>query len=242
MNIPIRRYQNLLLGYLKPQWPRVALLALVLLTSIGLELLNPQILRSFIDAATAQGPQQELISTALLFIGVALLHQLLSVAATYFSENVGWRATNALRADLAAHCLALDLSFHNARTPGELIERVDGDVSTLANFFSRFVVVVVGSSVLLLGILALVVREDARAGLLFLAVSAASLSFSVWARRIGARYAVAQRQASAELFAFLEERLIALPDIQANGAQAYVLYRAQLLLRELFRRAQKAVF
>ena len=42
----------------------------------------------------------------------------------------------ALRADLAEHCLYLDMSFHNARTPGEMIERVDGDVNVLANFFS----------------------------------------------------------------------------------------------------------
>ena len=30
----------------------------------------------------------------------------------------------ALRADLAEHCLRLDMSFHNAHTPGEMIERV----------------------------------------------------------------------------------------------------------------------
>jgi len=63
----------------------------------------------------------------------------------YWSERVAWTATNALRADLAAHLIGLDLSFHQAHTPGELIERVDGDVNALAGFFSSFVVRLVSS-------------------------------------------------------------------------------------------------
>ena len=60
-------------------------------------------------------------------------------ATTYVGEDVSWTATNALRADLTQHCLRLDMDFHNARTPGELIERIDGDASELANFFSQLV-------------------------------------------------------------------------------------------------------
>ena len=54
MNASLTRHRNLLLGYLRPQWPQVTLLAVLLLSGIGLELLNPQILRAFIDTA-AQG-------------------------------------------------------------------------------------------------------------------------------------------------------------------------------------------
>jgi hypothetical protein len=57
MNVSLTRHGNLLLGYLRPQWPRVALLAALLLGGIGLELLNPQILR----AAEAAG--QEVVWT-----------------------------------------------------------------------------------------------------------------------------------------------------------------------------------
>jgi ABC-type multidrug transport system fused ATPase/permease subunit len=60
----------------------------------------------------------------------------LNLLSTYLSTEVGFRATNALRADLARHCLALDMAFHNERTPGEMIERIDGDVTALSNFFS----------------------------------------------------------------------------------------------------------
>ena len=64
---------------------------------------------------------------------------------TYTSGRVGWTATNALRGDLARHCMMLDMSFHNRHTPGEVIERIDGDAEQLGSFFSTFVIHILGS-------------------------------------------------------------------------------------------------
>src|SRR5579885_2772223 len=100
---------------------------------------RPLVASRFIDRATSGGAPHDLMVLALLTMGLALLGQGLAVAETYVAENVSWAATNALRADLVAHVLRLDATFHTAHTPGELIERVDGDVATLARFFSRFV-------------------------------------------------------------------------------------------------------
>src|SRR5690242_2154337 len=124
MNLPVKEYWSLLVTYLRPQRRRVALLAALLLSSISLQLANPQLLRYFIDTAQAGGETSALFVAAGLFIGIALATQLISLGATYVSEIVAWSATNDLRADLALHCLRLDLTFHKAHTPGELIERI----------------------------------------------------------------------------------------------------------------------
>jgi ABC-type multidrug transport system fused ATPase/permease subunit len=95
------RFDRALLGtYLRPEWPRVLLLGLLLFTGIGLQLANPQIARTFIDRAQAGQPLQELIWIALMFLGAALLTQAAEIAETWVAEDLGWRATNALRADL----------------------------------------------------------------------------------------------------------------------------------------------
>src|SRR5581483_9995362 len=107
----------------------------------------------------------DLVFLSLLTIALALAGQGLAVAETYVAENVSWAATNALRADVLAHLLRLDATFHTAHTPGELIERVDGDVATLARFFSRFVVSLLGNGLLMAGILALLFHVDWRIGL-----------------------------------------------------------------------------
>ena len=171
MQIPLRQYSALLINYLKPQWPKVLLLALLLFGGIGLQLVNPQIMRYFIDAARAGEALQRLTTAALLFLGVALVKHVSTLAATYVSEDVGWTATNTLRADLALHCLRLDMSFHNAHTPGELIERVDGDVQVLSSFFSKFVIQVLGSVILLIGVLVALLLEGWWVGLAGVAVT-----------------------------------------------------------------------
>src|SRR5258706_3633843 len=207
MSIPLRQYWSLLVTYLRPQRRRVILLAALLLGSIGLQLANPQLLRYFIDTAQAGGEMTALIEAALLFIGVALVNQVLSVGATYVGENVGWTATNALRADLTLHCLRLDLGFHKARTPGELIERIDGDVTALAGFFSRFVIDVLGNALLVVGILVVVVRENVFAGVVLTGFALLVLLVLGRLRSVAVRAWHDFREAVAQLYGFLGEDL-----------------------------------
>ena len=207
MRVPLRQYWTLLADYLRPLWRGVAVLTMLLFADIGLQLLNPQIVRYFIDTALAGGATDRLAAAAGLFILVALITQALAVAATYMGENVAWAATNALRGDLVAHCLGLDQSFHTRHTPGELIERLDGDVTVLANFFSRLVIDVLGNMVLLAGVLVLLFREDTRVGLgltLFVLVTFAAL---MGLRTRAVPRWIADREASARFFGALGEQL-----------------------------------
>jgi ATP-binding cassette subfamily B protein len=206
----------------------------LLLGSIGLQLLNPQILRAFIDAVTNPAAQSGLLGIALLFLSLAILQQVLNVAATWASERVAWTATNALRFDLALHCLRLDLGFHKARTPGELIERIDGDVTALANFFSQFVVQVLGSLLLLLGVLAVLWTVDWRVGAALTFFALVTLGAMLGLRTIAVRFWKAYRQASAQLYGFIEEHLAGTVDIRANGAQPYVMRRLYEFMRVRF--------
>ena len=233
-------YQRLLLRYLRPIWPGLLLLAVCLFANVGLQLLNPWIAKSFIDGAQAGVPVNALTAKAVEFLTVALLIQGISVVEGYVAENVGWLATNALRADLAEHCLALDLGFHQVHQPGELIERVDGDVSALSRFFASFVVEIVGNGVLLIGILVLLFRTQWQLGLLMTAVCVVAVSWMTLTSGIGTRFVHLRRDASADIFAALEEQLGGLSDIQGNGARAYILDRWQIQLRVLVERATRS--
>ncbi|HET6781517.1 MAG TPA: ABC transporter transmembrane domain-containing protein, partial [bacterium] len=201
-----RDHIRFLITYLRPQWQRAAMLAVVMLVSIGLQLVGPQILARFIDMARAGAAIAELMQVAAAFLAVACAGQIISAIAVYASENVGWTATNLVRADLALHCLRLDLSFHNAKTPGEMIERVDGDVTHLSRFFSQFAVRVFGNLLLLLGVLVMIFRVDRRVGLAYVVFSL----FALFALRklldLAVSYWKQARQASAILLGFLEER------------------------------------
>jgi ATP-binding cassette subfamily B protein len=242
MDVPLRQYWDLLASYIQPQRARFTLLATLLLSSIGLQIVNPQIMRHFVDAVTAGEALPSLMAAALAFTAIALLQQVLSVSATYFGENVAWVATNALRLDLARHCLKLDMSFHNSHSPGELIERIDGDVAEVSQFFSRLVIGMVGNLLLLLGILVVVSLEDWRVGIAFTLFAAITLCALNRMRGLTLPCQKALRQAYADLFGFLEERLAGTEDIRSSGAVAFVLrglYKLQYTILRHWRKAHR---
>ncbi|MEM7132487.1 MAG: ABC transporter ATP-binding protein [Chloroflexota bacterium] len=238
----ITKYGSLLRKYLARQRLLVLILSITLLSSVGLEILKPQILRNFIDMSIEGSTLQALMLTALIFFGTALLAHAVSVVVAYTGENVAWTATNELRSDLVEHCLHLKMSFHNLRTPGEMIERVDGDVTTLSNFFSLLVIGILGDCLLIGGVLIVLFAEDWRVGVcitLFI-LSALLLIASIWGKT--AAYHWAYRQVVAEMTSFIEERLSGLEDIVANGGQGYLFQRLDSIIRERFRKLRKASF
>ncbi|HET8679552.1 MAG TPA: ABC transporter ATP-binding protein [bacterium] len=240
MTVSYDQHRRFLIGYLRPQWPRVMLLAALLLASIGLQLAIPQILRYFIDTARSGAASEALLRIGVLFLAVALTGHLVSALGLYASENVGWTATNRLREDLALHCLRLDLPFHNARTPGEMIERIDGDVRQLSGFFSQFVIRVVGNAILLAGIVVLLIREDWRVGLAYALFAVAALAAIRRMIEIAVPHWKQARQASALLLGFLEERLSGTEDIRSSGAVPYVMRRLFGAMRDQMQKTRRA--
>src|SRR5205823_10534454 len=100
LTLPLGEYRRLLDTYLWPQRGRVTLLAALLLASVAVQLINPQIIRYFIDVTQRRGDLAPLVYAGLAFIASSLSGRLLTIATTYLSINVGWLATNALRAAL----------------------------------------------------------------------------------------------------------------------------------------------
>ena len=223
MKMPLREYWDLLARHIQPQKGRFAVLTALLLGSIGLQVFNPRIMRRFIDATQSGAAANLLVMSAVAFIAVAVLQQIVTIGAAYFGENVAWTATNALRAELARHCLNLDMGFHGDTSPGELIERIDGDVSELASFFSQLVIRVVGNLILLVGIVGALFLEDWRLGVAILIFSIVALISLYAVRGLAVPHQKAFRQNVAELFGYLEERLAGTEDIRSSGAVDFVL-------------------
>lgn len=241
MTQPSSSYFQLLKTYLGPQGKRVTLLALLVFLSIGLQLANPQLIRYYLDTLETGGTFQQLIGAATLFMGVTIITQIIRLAATYFSEIIGWTATNWLRADLARHCLGLDMSFHKVHTPGELIERVDGDVNELAEFFSHMILTIIGNGLLFLGVLIILWLEGWQIGLTVTAVALVTITVvNILRKRITPRWE-ALRATEADLFGFIEERLSGTDDIQTSGAKAYTMNGLYRLLDKRWLAAKHAL-
>ncbi|MEK3885421.1 ABC transporter ATP-binding protein [Paenibacillus sp. PL2-23] len=231
---------SMLRSYLLPQKSSLMVLTILLFVSIALQLINPQIIRYFIDTAQSDEPLVLLLYAALVFIGFSMAGQIINVVATYVSENLAWRTTNKLRGDLAEHCLKLDMTFHKSNTSGSLIERVDGDVNALANFFSSFIIHLAGNLILMIGIVVLLFRENIwiGAGMLLFVVFAMYIIQRI--RRYAAPVWQGWRGVNAEFYGFIGEHLEGTEDTRANGASGFVMSRFYTLLRRMLPLRQKA--
>jgi len=217
--------------YLSPQKGKVALLGLFIFANLGLQLLLPQIMRGFIDSVTQGVPIPNLVRLGAYFLAAAFAQQIIAIAAAYYTQNVGWRATNALREDLTRHALHLDMSFHKSHPPGEMISRIDSDINTLNDFFSQFLLKLVGNLLLVVAVLVLLFLEDWRIGLVLTGFSLVALLVLNRTRNIAVPHWEAERKAEADFYSFLEERLAGTADIRANGGRPYTL-------REFFKKNQ----
>lgn len=240
-NINYRTYGRLLAQYLRPQKGRVALLSALVVGSIILQLINPQLVRRFLDSVEEGRSLNELLVTAIAFTIISILAQVIRLAGAYVGENVAWTATNDLRADLALHCIKLDISFHKTHKPGELIERVDGDVNQLANFFSQLIIQLGSNLLLVIGVLGLLWLVDWRVGATITAVAALGMIALNYFNKYAVPRWQALRQVESELFGYLEEWLTGTEEIRTNRGAPYVMRRLFRLMRGRWHRMQAAM-
>jgi ATP-binding cassette, subfamily B, bacterial len=237
----LKQYWDYLSRYLKPQLPQVGLMTALLLAGIALQLVNPQVIRYFLDTAQAGGAARSLLNAALIFIVFAILQQAMKLVARYTSLNVGWTATNRMRRDLALHVLRLDMPFHKQHTPGELIDRVNGDTDQLQNFFSEFAIRILGDGLLVIGILVLLFRESLTVGAGMLVYTALTLLILRLIQGLAVSKWAIERQAGAEMYGYIEERISGAEEVRAAGGEGHALRRLYSLMRR-FLHVRRAAF
>ncbi|MFI7107929.1 ABC transporter ATP-binding protein [Nonomuraea sp. NPDC050227] len=222
------------LRHLRPA-PRAALaLGAATAAATALPLAAPHVTRRFVDDAAGGAGLRHLIVIALAYLALAAAGQAARMAAAWLAGRLAWDGTNRLREHLAGHVLGLDLAFHARHSPGELIERVDGDVAAVAEFVVAFVLDVV-AGLLLAGVLAVVFTVDWRLGAALLAYCLLTGLAMTGAQRLAVPSATRSREASAALYGHLEERLAGAEDLRANGAGGHALGRFHQVAGAWFR-------
>ncbi|HWL50572.1 MAG TPA: ABC transporter ATP-binding protein, partial [Acidimicrobiia bacterium] len=233
-------YRATLSTYLRPHRGRVVVLALLLLGSIGLQLVIPLILRDFIDTAMTGSAVAGLTTAGIAYLIAGILNQLLDAGASYLGADIGWSATNRLREELTSHLFSLDMGFHNDTTPGEMIERVDGDVTAISEFISRFLVRLIAAGVLLAGVVIVCWFESPVMGLTITLYVAAVILLLIRLRKVAVAAAEEERETSARLYGFIEERLAGVDDIRSLGAGRFTMTRFIPVMRDFYTRTTNA--
>jgi ATP-binding cassette, subfamily B, bacterial len=212
----------------------------VLGASMVLRLSLPLLLGRFADDALAGQSADTLVRIAVAYVAVALVSEALGLGVVWGSVRLSWRAGNRLRERLAAHALRLEQAWHGRHSPGQLIERIDGDVEAMVVFFSGIAIEIAGNVALIAGMIIVATVIDPWSGLILAVTACAGAAVMIRLRvaAVGAREV--ERQVNAELYGDLEERLGGLEDLRANGAGAYAVHRLHHHSARSWRAARRA--
>lgn len=206
--------------------PRSALpLALAVAATTALPLAAPQFTRRFVDDAAGGADLHHLTLIALGYLSLSAAGQTTRLITAWLAGKAAWDGTNRLREHLTEHTLHLDMAFHSRNTPGEMIERVDGDVVAIADFMVAFLLDVIAGVLLLSGAITVVFFIEPGIGAALLTYSALIGLGMIRAQRLAVPSATQARAASATLFGYLEERLAGTEDVRANGAGEHAVRR-----------------
>jgi len=233
---------SLLRKYLKPYIGQVVLLGILLVIYNGIQIANPQVIRFYIDAVFADTlDSKAILFASLMYIGFSLIHRSVYVVVRYLSQKLAWSTTNDLRVDMTNHCMNLDMTFHNQYKTGEMIERIDGDASSLSEFFSTFAIYFFGSLILLIGVLTAVFIEKWVYGVLFLGFAFLALIAFYFVRNVSSPLWKKARESTTALFGHIEESVSGLEDIKGNGADEFLMKRFHEVSQTDFQNKNKAM-
>lgn len=232
---PPSSVRRLVLRRLRPSRRASAALTLAVLATTALPLLGPQFTRAFVDGAMAGKETSALTMIAVGFLVVAVLGQAAKLLTAWLASRLAWDGTNRLREDLAEHALDLDMDYHGQHAPGEMIERVDGDVVALSDFVVALLLDVVVSLLLLVGVIVVVLSVDWRIGLVLFIYCGLIGYGMVRMQRLVVPAATQMREMYARMMGVVEERLAGAEDIRANGAGAHAVNRLHKASADVYR-------
>ncbi|MHA2171126.1 MAG: ABC transporter ATP-binding protein, partial [Candidatus Kariarchaeaceae archaeon] len=241
MRVPFYKQGKLLKSYLGNYRPQIIVLTFLIFINLVLQIANPQIIRYYLDSVTTSNETQKLTNAALLFVGIAIIQQSVYVLSVYVSQDIAWSSTNDLRYNLMDHCMNLDMPFHNKFKPGEMIERVDGDVNKLSNFFSSFSLLVISNILLIIGILVALFVEHLLLGMVFTIFTLVALVGMYIVRNMAIPHWKSARQTESELYGFIEESLYGTEDVKANGSIENINSKFHIYSRNFYDSFNKAI-
>jgi ATP-binding cassette subfamily B multidrug efflux pump len=155
-----------LLGFLRPHWKRMSIAMVLMLLASGLTLTIPYLVKVAIDQHITNGEMEGLTRIALLTAGAFVGIYITSASQRYLLSWVGQRVLATLREKLFRHLQVLSLGYHDRNIVGVTISRVMSDVSVINDLLSQGLIVLIGDTVVLIGIVAVMVSMDWKLALL----------------------------------------------------------------------------
>ena len=231
-----------LLVLLRPYRGRTLMMFAALLASTAAALAPPPLAKLAIDEGIVPGDLQTLTWVVVAFLGSALVYWGASYVQTYLVGWIGQRVLQDLRIQLFAHLQTLSVGFYSRRQAGVIISRLTNDVQALDQLVSDGVATLFGSTLMLLGTVAILIVLDLELALLtflvFPLLALGSLAFRI----VSANAYRATREKVAAITAYLQESLSGIRVVRTFAQERRHLDRFDKLNEDNYDANMKTVY
>jgi ATP-binding cassette subfamily B protein len=208
-----------LLPFFRPHLGKLstALVSMVIVT--GVHLARPMILRTIIDSAI---PQKN-IELALKLAGAFILLLLLGASAMYvrvkLMAKLGAEIVAEIKRRLFSHILGQGMRFFDLNQTGKLITRTESDANQLKSLFTQSTAQLFASSMLIIGTIIVLMREDRNIGMIavvsMLLVGSMLFFYLSYIRGLYTKV----REKNSQLTGYLTEFIQGVPLIKVHGRE-----------------------
>lgn len=206
-------------AYLVPYWRRLVLVLVISLISTGTTLIIPFLSKDLIDKALVGRDLAALQRIVGWFIALGVLGFVLNVTSGLRYTRVSAEILFDMRLALYAHLQRLSPRFYAKTRLGDIVSRLNNDISEIQRVAAEAALAWVGNLLFLIGSLVMMLWLDWRLALVALAPLPISLiALGFYRRRLESRVSEL-RQRSADIGSFLIETLQATSLVVASNAQ-----------------------
>lgn len=214
-----------LLPWLRPYRARLAMVLVISLAATAVGLAQPYLSKLMIDQALMKRDMAALATIAAAMVGVTLGGYVLNIAASYRYVQLSAAMLHDIRVALLRHLQGLSPRFYAGFRLGDLMSRINSDVSDVQRAAGDTLLAALGNVLALLGCVGLMLWLDWR---LFcvgtLLVPVAVWSFVVLQRRLVA-ITRTMRERGADLGSLLVDTVTGMRTIAALGAERHEIVR-----------------
>jgi ABC-type multidrug transport system fused ATPase/permease subunit len=205
------------------------LVAVVIYTLLGL--VGPYLLGVAIDRYITPKDMAGLPGIALLMAATYILGTFFQAISAWLMSGVSQRALKGMRTDLFEHLQTLPISFFDRNPSGDLMSRLTNDVDTIAQVLNAGLVQTVGSTLIVVGIVAAMFSLNWRLALATFIVLPVMLASSIFFSRRARRAFRETRRTIGGVSADLEENISGVRVAQAFAREGQNIERFSELNR-----------
>ncbi|MBR3107390.1 MAG: ABC transporter ATP-binding protein [Clostridia bacterium] len=196
-----------LMAYAKPYKKEFALVFIVMLLSIGYDLISPLLVGHIEETVKGQFELPYLFSVVAVYAGILIVSLVCTYAQAMILQKTGQKILSALRQDIFTHIESLSQEQLNGLPVGKLVTRVSNDPNAISFMFTNILVTLAKNTMVIFGVLGAMLLLNYALTLMVLCFVPFVVLFTVIFRKFSRKVHRKVNDATTDINTYLSENL-----------------------------------